>query len=198
MATHRYWRINITAVNGSTIAGLQEIEMRATSAGADQTGAGTALSSTDFGGAFVKGNAFDNGVAEWASAFGPGFPQWIGYDFGAGVDIVEFTIKSRTTDAVNGPLQAPNRFSLDWSNDLVTWNTVWSPSAQSGWGLGETRTFTDPVAAGSLGATKKVAYTVLGPPLLISVTKKVMYVIDGPGHPRYRGRLIKSAPVGMA
>jgi hypothetical protein len=46
-----------------------------------------------------------------------------------------------------------------------------------------------------LHTAKSQQYTVLGPPLTVSCTKKVMYVITGPGNPRYRVRLIKSAPI---
>lgn len=177
--THRYWRIYITAANGSGIAGLSEIELRATSAGADQTpGVGTALSGGDFSAGFAKANAFDNTTSEWASLTLPG---WIGWDAGVSpIDVFEFTITSRTTDAVNGPLQAPKTFGLEWSDDAVTWYPRWAPSNQTGWTLSETRTFTDPLPSGRLGATKAVTYGVLGPPLLLASTKSVMYVITGP------------------
>lgn len=199
MAAHRYWRVLFTAVNGSTIAGLTEVELRATPGGSDQTGPGlgTAISGGDFGGSFVKANAFDNTAAEWASPF-PSVPgAWIGWDFGVGVTafVREVVLKSRTTDPTNGPLQAPRDFSIEWSDDQVTWNSVWTVRNQTGWALAETRTFTDPVPAGSMGATKSVVYSVLGPPLLLSSTKSVMYVITGPDNgarQRLKVRYVKS------
>ncbi len=202
MAAHRYWRVFFTAVNGSTIVGLTEVEFRATPGGADQTGVGfgTAISGGDFGGAFLKANAYDNTAAEWASPF-PSIPgAWIGWDRGLGftMSVQEVALTNRSTGGADNQAQAPRTFAIQWSDDAVTWTTVWDLLNETSWGNGETRVYSDPVPAGSVGATKKQTYAVLGPPLLLTCTKKVMYVITGPGYPRYKVRLIKSAPVGAA
>lgn len=44
-------------------------------------------------------------------------------------------------------------------------------------------------------AYKSETYGVLGPPLILSCTKSVMYVITGPGRQRIKVRLLKSIPV---
>ncbi len=38
-------------------------------------------------------------------------------------------------------VRVPNTFTIQGSNDGATWNTLFSPTAQTGWGEGESRTF---------------------------------------------------------
>lgn len=198
--THRYWRVYVTAVNGSSIVGLTELEFRSSSGGADLTGAGTAISGGDFSGTLAKAKAFDNGAGEWASNALPG---WIGYDFGGSpVDVVEISIKIRTTDPANDVLQSPKTFSVDYSDDGVTFVPVWFESNITTWTDGSTIVFTADLGVGleatkaqtygvvgaplKLSTTKAQTYGVLGPPLLVSCTKAVMYVITGPDDGRFQ------------
>ena len=62
MAAHRYWRVYVSATNGSSITGVRELEFRTTSGGADVTGAGqgTAFASSIASGSFVAANAVVN------------------------------------------------------------------------------------------------------------------------------------------
>lgn len=203
MATHAYWRVNISASWFGVNIAIAEIEMRATRGGADQCAGGTVIKSVEQV-SFAAVNAFDNNTATaWAA--NNTIPAWIGYHFAAAVDVLEIAI---TADATFFTI-APRDFTVDFSDDGISWTTAWTELLAINWTSGETRTFhfatnleaTKSVAYGTLGSpqalhtTKATPYAVLGPPLLISCTKKVMYVITGPDNgarQRIKVRYVKS------
>jgi hypothetical protein len=123
MASHRYWRIYITAINNSQTGGttgFSEVQLRESIAGADATGSGTASADSSFDGTVLPAKAVDNNNAtSWASAAGS-LPHWWKYDFGLGnaKDIVELVWRPRTTGG-----QQPVNFDLQWSDD----DAVWTP-----------------------------------------------------------------------
>jgi hypothetical protein len=140
MTAHRYWRLFITTSISNFDSQAAEIELRETASGSDVTGSGTASANSTEGG-WPASNAFDNNNSTaWNSAGFAGVPVWIAYDFGSGndKDIVEFTLRVRSDYAGN----APKDFSLQYSDDGVTWYSKISPASQTGWSTGEVRTFT--------------------------------------------------------
>lgn len=185
MAAHRYWRIIVTAVNGGAVAGLSEIQLRGVSGGPDLTpGSGTAISNSEFGGSLVKANAFDNSSAtDWASTFPFAPGSYIGWDAGAGtpIDVEEFTLASRTTDVSNAGNQSPKDFALQFSDDLATWTTKFQFVNITGWGVGEVRTFTNPLLPLSVGTPKYIAYVAAGAlPGTVTTPKYLAYAVAGP------------------
>jgi hypothetical protein len=132
---YRSLRINITSLDGGSNAAIAEIEFRASIGGADQaTGGNAVASSTNT--TFVASNAFanDGTSSQWV---GVGVANWIRYDFPSPVQLLEATIQAVTT-SFN---RSPKDFTIEGSNDGSTWATLFSPSSQTGWTSGQTRTF---------------------------------------------------------
>lgn len=137
---HAWWRLNITAKNGSTVVAVGELEFRATVGGADQANGGTASASGTFSG-FTPGGAFDNtGTTAWASA-SSALPQWIAYHFTAPVVVKQILVMSRDSGASD---QNPTAWDVQFSDDGTTWTTAWSNTTASAWAANESRTFNSP------------------------------------------------------
>jgi hypothetical protein len=136
---HLYWRVNVSANNGSPNTSIEELEFLATPSGSDQANGGTALASSEFSNhnAF---RAFDNSTAgnPWASV---STPAWLGYQFVAPVWVSTITIQARDDSAAE---QSPRDFTIQFSDDGTNWFTAWSVTNQTGWALAQIRRFTDP------------------------------------------------------
>jgi hypothetical protein len=153
----RYWRLlcyeNAQGNrNGNPYFTVDDLELRATVGGADQTGSGTAISSSNELG-FTAGAAFDgaNGVI-WAAAAGPvGLyrSHWIGYDFGSGgtsTEVRELLFAKRPTTA--GQQESVAVGLVDYSTDGTTWSRAWAFATPPTWGSGaESRVFAQPTTA---------------------------------------------------
>ena len=134
------WRVNVTANNGDgSFTEIAEIEFRSSIGGADQTSPGGLGPFGSSNASSLKDNAFDGtGAAGTPLRFSsPVVPGWIAYAFRDPVAIVEVAITADTAAA-----RAPKDFSLDYSNDGITWTTAFSKSGQTGWTGDETRAFT--------------------------------------------------------
>lgn len=143
---HRYWRVYVTATNGSGFVGVSDIKMMAdVNAGPDTGPDKTTIFSTEYSTGNEKAaNAFDNDPTAgpcWASS-GAALPQWIGQDIpDTRPHVMRVTIRSRSSaDAA----QAPKDFAIQYSDDGSSWTTAWSVTNQTGWGDYETRTFNRP------------------------------------------------------
>lgn len=130
----RYWRLHITAKGGDIIF-INELELRESVGGATvvpvQSGAGSAVANAELSAAYAAWKAFDtiaNTGNAWASGNPSPIPSWIYFDFGAGNDksIVEYSINS-----TNSSSRYPSAWTLDWSDDAVTWNTIDTRSGES-------------------------------------------------------------------
>lgn len=126
--SYRYWRVNITAAN--THPSVAEVEMAATTGGANIATGGTPIASGSYPGAqHVPANAF-NGVLDasdcWASDNASA--GWIGYDFGTPVIVKEVRICAR-----NSYGQSPRDFTIEHSNDGVSWTPVASYTNVTSW-----------------------------------------------------------------
>ena len=130
------WRLKVTAVNGATTAALQEIELRSTVGGVDQTSPSTYVWGQR-NAPFVPELAFDNNTGTvWASTNNL---DAIGVEFTVGKSIAEIALT-----CTSGVTQAPNSFNLQRTGDGLTWVTELTVSGESGWSSGETRTFAVP------------------------------------------------------
>lgn len=150
MAAHRYWRLQSLGgnINDSyrTIL-FREFEFRDAPGGPNlSTDPDKALGSVArYTTAEDPRYAFDGNLGTFAQ-LGQNFPGdvWIGYDFGAGneKDIVEVRLKC--WDAYSN--RTPRNFTIEWSDDLVTWTIVWFVWApdSTGWGTLDDRVFTKP------------------------------------------------------
>ena len=142
---HRYWRINITAVNGNlTSVSLANLELYTAIPGANIASGGTASASSVFAGIYVASLAFNSQLNDfWNSAAGA--PQWLAYDFGAGNEkaIVSVGLHGRDGPAAD---QMPKDFDVQYSDNGSTWTTEWSVTNQTSWIPGQFRKFDKPGA----------------------------------------------------
>jgi hypothetical protein len=156
--THLYWRVRVTANNGSSRIAIGELEFRADIGTSDQANGGTASADASFLGN-VPANAFANdaGTSFWV---GGGSTGWLAYQFPSPVAVQQIQITHRadgfTTDA-------PKDFVIEYSDDGSSWVGVWSVTNQTGWSASEVRAFTDPLAhtgPGSVGPTLDLMFDV--------------------------------------
>lgn len=147
---YRYYRLLILSNNGDPdYSGVLEIELRESVGGADETAPGGTItaSSTLAGFGLTRGpdQAIDNNLASgegWIPQTPPQFPEWLQYDFGVGVTkkIVEYRVGSYATLSTTAARSIKD-WTLQGSNDGVSWTDVHPVGAQTGWVFGEMRTF---------------------------------------------------------
>jgi len=144
VSPHPYWRINISAAQSGNYVSIEEIEMRATVGGADQCTGGTASADSAYSGTYAASNAFNdvvNTTTPWAS--GSGFPHWIKYAFPAPVTVAEVTIRSNSA-AYGGPNEHPKAFTIEWSDDDLSWTVVCTVPNEASWTHNEVKAYTVP------------------------------------------------------
>lgn len=145
---HRYWRVLITAPDGSTLyCGMTELQLRGTAGGADMTVSGNASAvgaSSTIGFGNDAFNAFDNNLSTgWLSATaGTAWIQWDFVNQGLGA---QYVAQIAITGSYNAPNASPKDFQLQWSDDNVSFTTVLTVTGETGWtGSSDTRVFTVP------------------------------------------------------
>ena len=125
---HKYWRINISASNNW--ASVTEIEMASEVGGADLCSGGTAIASETYPGSDCNAAyAFDDATSGgnfWASNVSTS--GWIGYSFASPVSIAAVRIWARVAYS-----QSPKDFSIQYSDDGVTYTTVKSYTNLTSW-----------------------------------------------------------------
>lgn len=117
---YRYWRISISANNGSaTYTGLSEVELRTTVGGADITSPSTAVtSSTLYTSSYPSSNTVDNSTGTaWLATVGA---TWIMYDLVTPTVIAEIGMYPYTSALTS----APKDFVVQGSNDGTTFTDV--------------------------------------------------------------------------
>lgn len=137
--TYFFWRLNISANNASEFLSVNEVEMRATTGGADQCNGGAAFASTILGGGFEAAKAFDNDpLSNWLSASSGVAQQsgWLKYQFPTAVNVAQYTIRSDQNIT-----RSPRDWALERSVNNVDWVAVDSRSSIT-WTAEETKTFT--------------------------------------------------------
>lgn len=130
-----YWRVRglaqySTADNGPMSAA--ELEWRRTPAGADISTVGQAIADSEFSGAWVKGQAYNNNASDaWGSAAGTYYNHYCGQQFPVDEQISELYYVARNDGADFG--QAPKDGLIEASPDGVKWegrrffaDLVWS------------------------------------------------------------------------
>lgn len=153
---HRYWRIYVTANNGSTYTAMCEVQLRASVGGADETGSGTAAASSNYT-SLTPDKAFDNSTVQangWAS--NGGLPCWLSYDFGVGVtkEIVEVAIHFNVSGFLD---QCPTAWSLQYSDDNSAWTTAFDVSSL--WTVNDTQQVFSRVNGIDFSAYQQVSFS---------------------------------------
>ena len=131
------WRLlGVTVQNPGNFVRAAEIELRATSGGADQTGSGTGRASTTNSTNSAL-NAFDNNTGTFWEAGDGTAGNYILYEFTSPVDVKEVSY-------LNGSVanDSWSAFKVQRHNS-EDWIDVWSVSGQT-WAANETKIFTKP------------------------------------------------------
>lgn len=136
MATHTYWRINVTANDGGTSLAIVEVEMRGSKGGADQCVGGTASASSAAAAPNDAAAAFDNSSPHWNTA-GAATTGWLRYQFASPVDVLQYTIQAHGIT----PNRAPKEWTFEHSDDGSSWTVADTRTSQTGWTANEIRTF---------------------------------------------------------
>lgn len=138
---HRYWRLIFNTTDGGGAFAGQQCQFRTSHGGANAATGGTAAASSTFSGTSVT-NLFANSGIWSSTGNGASTPEWVSYDFGSGVTIVEVLWESRNDSFYN---QAPRAFVCQYSDDNTNWSDAfWGTNA--GWTIGESVVFTEPAA----------------------------------------------------
>ena len=137
----RYFRITVTEASADPVfLNIADIAIRATVGGANQTGSGTASTSTSESVGFESSKAFDGNPLTTYSSPSPGTgPVWLKYDFGTAVDMAEIVITSG--DNSTRAARAPRTFTIEVSDDDSAWTVVGGATSLPAWGITESRTF---------------------------------------------------------
>lgn len=127
------WRLNFSAAGTAAYGFMSEVEFL--------TGAGSNLpattASTTTSGS-PAGNATDaNNATAWSAAAST-TSGWIAYHFTAAQDIVEHAVTAPAATMTN----APKNWTIQYSDDGVTWTTAAIVGGQTGWTTNEQRVFT--------------------------------------------------------
>jgi len=144
---HRYWRIFVTANNGSSFVGLTEAFLL-DAAGVNRTQQntiGAAMASSELNPDNSAFDAFNDSLfSGWLSS-SASFPQWVRFDFGSPnaplprqpVELKQITV----FPSWNVLAASPRDFQLQWSDDDVAYTTALTVTNQTGWVIGTGRTF---------------------------------------------------------
>ncbi len=172
MAAHRYWRLNISAVDGGAFIDFSEIELRGSVGGPDLTGSGTVSVYSEWPGQEGTKSVDDNTSTFWGS-YPANPPGWWAYDFGAGndQDIVQLYITPRASYPQDGPAA----FDLQFSDNGSDWTTAESFTAA--WEEGVAQTFTiEEEGSGDIDiaipAASNLAFTGYAPIVLVSLQSR--------------------------
>lgn len=132
------YRILVTNNNGNATLRISEMEFRATAGGADESGAGLGDASSNRQPTHVAEQAFadDGATTTWSATFASG--DYLRYDFVAGFTLAQYAIMvSVNTNS------APRDWTIERSDDGgLTWSTVDTRSAVTGWTNNVLRVFT--------------------------------------------------------
>lgn len=135
---HAHWRVNVSEVQASFSLAISLIEMRATPGGANQCVGGTASAKSVFG-SYDAINAFTSDVGTaWMTT--EARPQWVAYTFPAPVSVTQVLLRVATT-AHGGHNQDPKDFTIEYSDDGISWVVAATVTNQTGWGNNEARLF---------------------------------------------------------
>lgn len=140
----RYWRLNVSAVNGGGYTELTELGWITSYDGVVIPASGGAVISSSAYGGLVADRLYDNNYdTVWTSA-DTSSPQWAGYDFGSSMPIAGVRLTGPTS---GWAARAPKDFTIEYSDNGSSWTVLFSVTDQTSWGNIERRQFIDPSVA---------------------------------------------------
>lgn len=141
MAESTQWRVYITDNNGhGSFTGTTEVVMSTEVGGATACVGGIPLSSSNHN-SYPTADAFNGSTSDrgWVTLSGESAPSYIGYEFAAAVQIVEFRLYGNNA-AFFGVGFDPKDFELQYFDGSV-WVTVSSFTDETGWSSFEERIY---------------------------------------------------------
>lgn len=137
----QYWRLFAKRDGGPNAPAVAELQFRATPGGADQATGGTASASSIFSGSFPASAAFDDDAGTlWSTSSAATF-GWLQYQFSGTVEVAQIALTARNDTAVT---TTPSALAVQYSaTGSAPWTTLLNDESETGWSLGETRTYTD-------------------------------------------------------
>ena len=140
-APHKYWRLHVTAHNGNANVSVTELRFLDPISGAViPVSTTTAFASSEYHSGYAAAYAFDNNFGTRWAAYGPGdpVPVFVGNVLPGPYAISAFTIIGA------GPTDGPKDFSIQSSDDGITWTDEWFVADQTSWTSNQSRTFIRP------------------------------------------------------
>lgn len=131
MAAHRFWRLYVTAVDGSTsYASVCEFRLFADAAGGTNLAIGKTASQSGDSAVGGASAAIDGSTGSEAGSSFP-LPWWLAVDLGSGgaADIKRVEIGAQRVV----PNRSPKDFKIQWSDDGAVWTDQASFSGITGW-----------------------------------------------------------------
>lgn len=142
---------------GSTNVSVAEFEVKDSVEGSDLCSGGTATSRSSIGAGYVASKAVDDDNATmWNEAF-IADSSWWAYEFTSAVDLLEYTIRARSSYLNDSPT------SWDiyiWDSDEDDWIFLGSESTSADWTASEIRTFDFPTVFGYKTSGNKISSAV--------------------------------------
>lgn len=144
---HRYWRILYITPQSGFIAGLAEVELRASVGGPDVSDGRVYDQSSSLSNSFTAAQAFDDNPATlWATVNNGEANPWISVDFGE--DVMDHTIVNEVSLTARndefGADQAPSVFEVQYSDDGILFTTEFTVTVATPWLQADTQVFTNP------------------------------------------------------
>ncbi len=133
MATHRAWRVNVTATaSASSWCTIGEISFLDLAGNTIATTSGSAIASSSYD-SWTADKAFDGALDYDTGSWMPNgsAPQWCGWDFGVGnaQDVAAVVITN--PNGAYYPEEYPVSGSIDYSDDGINWTTARAFSGRS-------------------------------------------------------------------
>ncbi len=141
----RIWRLNVTAsADGGAYMNILEIDLRESAGGinACNGSGGTASESSAYSSVYTSKEAFfqphPSGTTYFWHSASQTAPWWAKFDFGP---TLKKSIMEVSITGANIAGRQPKDFSIDYSDDGVTWKTRKSFSGVTGWVIGTPKVF---------------------------------------------------------
>lgn len=150
-ATYRYFKLDVTAVDGGSYVQVDELKLFVASTqypvsamtGNSAPSPLVASASSELSGNYAAWRAFDHAVLGggfiWSNLSGT--TGWLKIDLGSGNGIAITSFKLTAGDTAN---RTPKNFTLQASNDDSSYSTLKSVTGATGWGTSEERTYAIP------------------------------------------------------
>lgn len=188
---HFYWRLNVSETSAGLNISIAELGFLDGEGGTNQATDGVASTSGNHGSGESGDQAFDGNAATYWNCDDSSGAGWISYYFGNAVEVGAVSIQARA----DSPDDAPRDFTVQYSDDGVTWEDAWTVSGQVSWTAGEVREFPDPVPPvtaigdapkdGDLYARRDGAWEAFTPGTFVTLTQAEYDALDPPDADTY-------------